>query len=139
MRSEAPVPDSEPSKSHPCCHQHGDQDNGGVNFSKKKNSQVYLTRDSCLPLYEGDVIPDRITEHDKKALEKDYKAMPEEFYTRTNRRAVRPEQFPQWFNDQKSRKNKVRWNCWELCSGSGRFSLVCALAGLMVGFPIDFR
>lgn len=28
---------------------------------------------------------------------------------------------------------------WEWCSGSSRLTLTCCLAGLLVGFPVDYR
>ena len=63
--------------------------------------------------------------------------MPEEFYTRTNRRMVTPSSFPTWFAAAKKRKTK--WHVWEWCSGSGRLGLTCCLASLVIGFPVDYR
>ena len=90
-----------------------------------------------LPLYTGDLLPNYLTPEEQKKLTKDYKAMPEEFYTHTNRRMVTPSSFPKWFSEAKKRKTK--WHVWEWCSGSSRLSLTCCLAGLIVGFPVDFR
>ncbi|CAK9092645.1 1-alkyl-2-acetylglycerophosphocholine esterase [Durusdinium trenchii] len=90
-----------------------------------------------LPLYTGDLLPNCLTPEEQKKLTKDYKAMPEEFYTHTNRRMVTPSSFPKWFSEAK--KKKTKWHVWEWCSGSSRLSLTCCLAGLIVGFPVDFR
>ncbi|CAK9070936.1 unnamed protein product [Durusdinium trenchii] len=90
-----------------------------------------------LPLYQGDQLPEGLNDEERKKLIKDYKAMPEEFYTRTNRRMVTPSSFPTWFAAAKKRKTK--WHVWEWCSGSGRLSLTCCLASLVIGFPVDYR
>ncbi|CAJ1354418.1 unnamed protein product [Effrenium voratum] len=54
-----------------------------------------------------------------KKLEKRYEAIPEEYYKHTGHR--------------------LRWHAWEICSGSGRLSLVMIMAGLLIGFPVDLR
>ena len=99
--------------------------------------QILATNLTDLPLYVEDTLPTSLSAEEVKKLQKDYRAMPEEFYTKSNRRVVTPSNFSVWFKE--SKKHKARWQVWELCSGSGRFSLLCTLAGLMIGFPIDFR
>ena len=74
---------------------------------------------------------------DESKLRKRYKAIPEEFYTTTGLCPVTPENFSQWFS--KARGKGLRWHAWEIFSGSGRLSLVLLMAGLMVGFPVDYR
>ena len=54
-----------------------------------------------------------------KKLEKRYEAIPEEYYKHTGHR--------------------LRWHAWEICSGSGRLSLIMIMAGLLIGFPVDLR
>ena len=100
-------------------------------------SQLMATNLSELPLYVDDSVPPHLSQEDQQKLKKDYKAMPEEFYRHSNRRVVTPDTFPAWFKEAK--RHGVKWQIWELFSGSGRFSLLCTLAGLMAGFPVDFR
>ena len=98
---------------------------------------VFATNLSHIPMYTSDELPDHLSDDEIRRLKKDYNAMPEEFYTKTGRRVVTPSFFDQWF--QEARSKKTKWHGWELCSGSGRFSLFCVLAGLTMGFPVDFR
>ena len=86
------------------------------------------------PKYSLDVLPDDM-DHNK--LNKRYKAIPEEFYTKSGLRPVTPKNFKRWFNMARGRG--LRWHFWELCSGSGRLSLTLLLAGLTIGFPVDAR
>ena len=58
------------------------------------------------------------------------------FYTRTRRPVVRPDNVKQWMKKQKGRE---KYHLWELCSGSGRLSLLALLSGLTVLFPVDLR
>ena len=88
-------------------------------------------------MYTSDELPDHLSDNGIRQLKKDYNAMPEEFYTKTGSRVVTPSFFDEWF--QEARSKKTKWHGWELCSGSGRFSLFCVLAGLTMGFPVDFR
>ena len=48
-----------------------------------------------------------------------------------------PQNFRKWMN--KNKKKNVRWHFREWFSGSGRLSLTIPLAGLSVGFPVDYR
>ena len=98
---------------------------------------VFATNLSHIPMYTSDELPDHLSDDEIRRLKKDYNAMPEEFYTKTGRRVVTPSFFDEWF--QEARSKKTKWHGWELCSGSGRFSLFCVLAGLTMGFPVDFR
>ena len=74
---------------------------------------------------------------DKAKLNRRYKAIPEEYYTKTGLHPVTPQNFNIWFAKAKGRG--LRWHAWEICSGSGRLSLVLLLAGLVIGFPVDYR
>ena len=97
----------------------------------------FATNLSDLPMYQEDTLPDHLSKEERSKLASDYRAMPEEFYKKTHRRVVTPSSFPSWLREAK--KKKAKWHCWELCSGSGRFSLICVLAGILTGFPVDFR
>ena len=82
--------------------------------------------------YEHDDIPE-----DDYKLKKRYKAIPEEYYTTTGLHPVTPHNFKDWFAQAKGRG--LQWHAWEICSGSGRLSLILLMAGLVVGFPVDYR
>ena len=88
-----------------------------------------------LAAYEKDTFPEHITEEKRRYLEKFYKAVPEEFYTKLKRKPVTPATCLSWAKKQKGR----HFHFWELCSGSSRLSLLALLSGLCVMFPIDFR
>lgn len=92
----------------------------------------YMEED--FPKYSEDIFPEG-ADHSK--LSKKYKAIPEEYYSRTGFRPVTPKNFSTWFASAKGRG--LRWHFWELFSGSGRLSLILLLAGLTVGFPMDMR
>eukprot|EP00435_Cladocopium_sp_Y103_P008328 s555_g2.t1 len=94
--------------------------------------------DQWMPEYLGDQFP--FSEPQKlKELSHEYRAMPEEFYTKTGRRPVTPENFERWFAEIKASHANPTWHFLELFSGSGRLSLSMATAGLSVGPPIDLR
>ena len=99
--------------------------------------EVFGTGFDKLPLYARDDFPPHLSSSDLTRLHKDYKAMPEEYYTRSGKRVVTPQNFNTWLGE--ARRKKVKWHGWELCSGSGRFSLLCIFAGLTMGFPVDYR
>ncbi len=84
--------------------------------------------------YDGDTLPQGA---DEAKLRKRYRAIPEEFYSTTGLCPVTPENFKQWFS--KAKGKGLRWHAWEIFSGSGRLSLILLMAGLMVGFPVDYR
>ena len=87
--------------------------------------------------YTVDDFPKNLDEPYMQKLKKRYKAIPEEFYTKSGLRPVRPENFNKWFSRMKGRG--LRWHFWEWFSGSGRLSFIMMAAGLIVGFPVDLR
>ena len=87
--------------------------------------------------YEGDVFPSHFTEEQKKECHKRYKNIPEEFYTKTKRFVVTPENFKEWFAAHKHLK--IVFHLQEQMSGSGRVSYVAYATGLSVLFPMDLR
>ena len=95
-----------------------------------------MTTDEQLVKYEQDYFPEHLPEHKLKYLHKMYKAVPEEFYTKTKRTPVTPMNVRAWL---RGRKEKVRYNFWEWCSGSGRLTLMMLLGGLSVLFPVNYR
>ena len=99
--------------------------------------EVFGTGFDKLPLYARDDFPSHLSSSDLTRLHKDYRAMPEEYYTRSGKRVVTPQNFNTWLGE--ARRKKVKWHGWELCSGSGRFSLLRVFAGLTMGFPVDYR
>ena len=90
--------------------------------------------DPDFPAYTEDMVPPEV---DQAKMNKRYKAIPEEFYTRTGLRPVTPWNFRKWF--EKSRGRGTKWHFWEIFSGTGRLSLILYLAGLSIGFPVDYR
>ena len=106
---------------------------GFTNDAKDENIPHFHTEED-FPAYTGDIFPEGF---DDARLRKKYKAMPEEYYTRTGLKPVTPKNFPKWFVHAKGKK--LRWHFWEVFSGSGRLSLTMLIAGLTVGFPIDMR
>ena len=89
------------------------------------------------PCYDGDHFPEHWTEERRNQTAKYYRAIPEEFYSRTGRRPVTPQNVRTWLFQCRARN--LRFQVWEWFSGSGRLSLFLALAHVMVGFPVDFR
>ena len=87
--------------------------------------------------YMVDDFPENLDESYMQKLKKHYKAIPEEFYTKSGLRPVRPENFNKWFSRMKGKG--LRWHFWEWFSGSGRLSFIMMAAGLIVGFPVDLR
>ena len=110
----------------------GQQDQGGEQEAQTPLEQFHTEED--FPLYNGDIFPEDV---EKNNLAKKYRAMPEEYYTRSGLRPITPWNFRKWFDQAKGKK--LRWHFWEIFSGSGRLSLIMLLAGLTVGFPIDMR
>eukprot|EP00435_Cladocopium_sp_Y103_P052779 s971_g16.t1 len=106
---------------------------GFTNDTKDEDIPHFHTEED-FPAYKEDMLPDG---HDVTRLRKKYRAMPEEYYTRTGLKPVTPKNFPKWFMHAKGKK--LRLHFWEVFSGSGRLSLTMLLAGLTVGFPIDMR
>ena len=110
----------------------GQQDQGGEQEAQTPLEQFHTEED--FPLYNGDIFPEDV---EKNNLAKKYRAMPEEYYTRSGLRPITPWNFRKWFDQAKGKK--LRWHFWEIFSGSGRLSLIMLLAGLTVGFPVDMR
>jgi len=94
--------------------------------------------DSWMPNYAGDVFPFQDPQK-LKELHHEYKAMPEEFYVKTGRRVVTPENVDRWLDEVQKAHSHPACHFLELYSGSGRLSLTMATAGLTVGPPIDLR
>ena len=86
--------------------------------------------DEDFPAYQEDQLPDGV---DHTKLNRRYRALPQEFYSKTGMRPVTPKNFNKWF--ARTRGKGLRWHCWELFSGTGRLSLILLMAGLIVGFP----
>ncbi|CAE7721255.1 unnamed protein product [Symbiodinium sp. CCMP2592] len=91
------------------------------------------------PVYTGDTFPEHWDDSRRSRATQYYKAIPEEFYTKSGRRPVTPWNAKAWLQKVRSTEQPLRLQFWEMCSGSGRLSLICLLAGLTVGFPIDHR
>ncbi|CAJ1430110.1 unnamed protein product, partial [Effrenium voratum] len=106
-------------------------------YKKQKEMPDPAVQDEEFPHYREDDMPEYLDEKIHSKLKKRYKCVPEEYYTKTGFRPVTPKNFGSWFQAAKGRN--LRWHAWELCSGSGRFSWFCVMAGLIVGFPVDFR
>ena len=89
------------------------------------------------PHYDGDVFPDHWSEDKKLKMQEKYKAIPEEFYTKSGRKPITPKNVKPWLKAAAGRG--LRWQFWELCPGSGRLSLILMTASMMTGFPVDYR
>ena len=87
--------------------------------------------------YVEDQFPEHWSASEKKKAAKKYEAIPEEYYTKSGMRPITPGNFQNWFSRAKGRG--LRWHFQEICSGSGRLSLVALLSGMLVGFPVDYR
>eukprot|EP00435_Cladocopium_sp_Y103_P007263 s3374_g2.t1 len=85
--------------------------------------------------YTGDVFPGHLPEPKLRYLQKMYRGVPEEFYSKTRQCPVTPHNARSWMRKNKNKK----FNFWEWCSGSGRLSLLALLSGLCILFPIDYR
>ena len=86
-------------------------------------------------IYDGDAFPSHLQEGKLKYLKKMYRAVPEMFYTKTRKTPVTPRNARSWARSRRGMKPHL----WELCSGSGKLSLLCLLSGLSVMFPVDYR
>ena len=87
-------------------------------------------------MYPGDCYPPGLHDQKVQKLSRQYRAIQEEFYTKSGYLTVTPENFHQW---KQTSKAKRKSQFWEICSGSGRLSYLALLAGLSVAFPVDFR
>jgi hypothetical protein len=85
--------------------------------------------------YGGDQFPAHLKPSKLRYLSKLYKAIPEEFYTKTQRAPVTPRNARSWAKKRRG----AYFHLWEMCSGSGRLSFLALCAGLSVMFPLDYR
>ena len=85
--------------------------------------------------YQGDVFPGHLPDGKLRYLQKMYRAIPEEYYSKTKKQPVTPRNARSWMKKQKTKG----YHFWEWCSGSGRLTLLALLSGLCVLFPIDYR
>ena len=99
-----------------------------------QEAQLLHSDEEIFPRYKEDQIPENM-DHNK--MVKRYRAIPEEFYSKSGFRPITPSNFPKWF--QRARNKGLKWHFWEICSGSGRLSLTLLLAGLVIVPPIDAR
>ena len=82
--------------------------------------------------YAGDQFPAHLKTSKLRYLSKLYKAIPEEFYTRTQRAPATPRNARSWARKRKG----AHFHFWEMRSGSGRLSFLALRAGLGV---MDYR
>ena len=87
-------------------------------------------------IYHGDCYPAEITDDQRHRLDKYYHTAKEEYYSKSGKKPVTPENFHRW---KKTKGAKGPTQLWELFSGSARLSYVALLAGLSVAFPVDLR
>ena len=97
-------------------------------FVPHDGGEAILANWSSTP-YTEDTFPPTA---DRAKLNRRYKAIPEEYYTKTGLHPVTPQNFNTWFAKAKGRG--LRWHAWEICSGSGRLSLVLLLGVLLFFF-----
>ncbi|CAK9084871.1 1-alkyl-2-acetylglycerophosphocholine esterase [Durusdinium trenchii] len=118
-------------------HEEAEDDDGNPKPANFTPSAILASEQESSDRYDHDVLPAEHDHLDVSKLNKRYKAIPEEYYTRSGLTPVTPGNFKSWFS--KTRGRGLRWHAWELCSGSGRLSLCLLMAGLVVGFPVDYR
>ena len=87
-------------------------------------------------IYHGDSYPSEVTCGQTERLDKYYKVAKEEYYSKSGKKPVTPENFHRW---KTTRGAKGPVHLCELFSGSARLSYVALLAGLSVAFPVDLR
>ena len=89
------------------------------------------------PAYSGDQFPSHWSAEKKERAKRYYRSIPEEFYSKSGRRPITPDNVLAWMRRAKGKS--LRFQFWELFSGSGRLSLCMMMAQIMVGFPVDHR
>eukprot|EP00435_Cladocopium_sp_Y103_P061866 s1483_g23.t1 len=94
--------------------------------------EEYIDKEQAYP---GDRFPDHLPEGKLKYLSKLYRAIPEEYYSKTRRPPITPRNAKSWARQHRG----GRFHLWEFCSGSGRLSLLALCAGLLVMFPLGYR
>ncbi|CAE7471514.1 unnamed protein product, partial [Symbiodinium necroappetens] len=92
---------------------------------------------SVFPCYGGDRYPSHWSDERCAKAERYYKSVPEEYYSRSGRRPITPDNIESWMSSAANRG--LRFQAWEWFSGSGRLSLCLLLANIVVGPPIDYR
>ncbi|CAE7404059.1 unnamed protein product, partial [Symbiodinium necroappetens] len=92
---------------------------------------------SVFPCYGGDRYPSHWSDERCAKAERYYKSVPEEYYSRSGRRPITPDNIESWMSSASNRG--LRFQAWEWFSRSGRLSLCLPLANIVVGPPIDYR
>ena len=100
-----------------------------------KSDNLEEEYDETAQEYHGDQFPAHLSDGKLRYLSKLYKAIPEEFYSKTRRAPVTPRNARSWARKRKG----AHFHLWEFCSGSGRLSFLALCAGLLVMFPLDYR
>ena len=85
------------------------------------------------PVYSGDTFPAHWDDVRRARADHYYKAIPEEFYSKSGRRPVTPWNARKWLEKVHNTGQPLRLQLWEMCSGSGRLSLICL--GWDLGHP----
>ena len=117
---------------------HGEKFNSGNDSSQGDHDTVseYERKFQMPIMYCGDHYPDGIDDQKRQKLDQQYRAIKEEFYTKSGQMSVTPENYHQWRTTRRASKH---CQFWEIFSGSGRLSYIALLAGLATAFPVDFR
>ncbi|CAE7923898.1 Smok2b, partial [Symbiodinium necroappetens] len=121
------------------CRPQGTTSSTTTSYAMTRQSAESILDEQNFPPYAGDTFPDHWDDARVKKAKDYYRALPEEFYSRTGRRPITPGNVRLWMQNALSRKRPLRFQVWEWFSGSGRLSLVLLLANLSVGFPVDHR
>ncbi|CAE7765903.1 RE2 [Symbiodinium sp. KB8] len=87
-------------------------------------------------MYPGDVMPPDLPQEQVHFLRGQHQAVKEEFYSKSGRAVIGPDNYERW---RETRHAKKRPHFWEIGSGSGRLTYTALLAGLIVAFPVDYR
>ena len=86
-------------------------------------SVYYEAQFSAPTMYHGDHYPEHISLEKMQKLDRQYKAIKEEYYDKAGL-SVTPENFCKWKQTSKAQK---RSQPWDICSGSGRLSYLALL------------
>ena len=90
-----------------------------------------LDYDESETAYAGDVFPGHLADGKLRYLQKMYKAVPEEYYTKTKKTPVTPRNARSWMKKQKTKSfhfwEMAQW-LWTIVSSGTAFWTLCSLS-----------
>ncbi|CAE7280604.1 RE2, partial [Symbiodinium microadriaticum] len=111
---------------------------GGLSTATESGEKVFddELKFELPSMYPGDATLPDLPPSQQKYLREHQMSVKEEFYNKTGRNVVSPDNYYQWRGTKSARH---RPHFWEICSGSGKLTYTALLAGLIVAFPVDYR